>query len=117
MTTKDNIYSFKLATHLFENIMDWKMGHGPGLWVSGLFAFYSDYLSLDSAEANSFSILYVLEKNKNKQKDAGVDILFMNGIKLGRWNLLGNTTSSLFQAFDVFLSKYYLVTNQTSPFL
>ena len=92
------------------------MDQGCGSVVC-LLAFYSDYLSLDSAEANSFSILYVLEKNKNKQKNAGVGILFMNGIKLGRLNLLGDITLSFFQAFDLFLSKYYLVTNQTSPFL
>ena len=48
--------------------------HGPrgGQVVSGL-AFYSDDPSLNPAEAYSFSVKFVFEKNENKQKEAGID--------------------------------------------
>ena len=35
-------------------------------------ALYSDDLNSNPAEANSFSVKIVLEKNENKQKEAGV---------------------------------------------
>ena len=40
--------------------------------VVSVFAFYSDDLSSNPSEAYRFSIKFVFEKNKNKQKEAGV---------------------------------------------
>ena len=36
-----------------------------------MLAFYSDNLSSNSADAYSFSVEFVFEKNENKQKEAG----------------------------------------------
>ena len=47
------------------------MGCGDGQVVSEL-AFYSDDLSSNPAEAYSFAVKFVFEKNENKQKEAGV---------------------------------------------
>ena len=48
-----------------------KLGRGRGQVVSVL-AFYSDDPSSNPTEAYSFSVKFVFEKNKNKQKEAGV---------------------------------------------
>ena len=40
--------------------------------VDSMLAFYSDNTSFDPAEVYSFSVKFVFEKNKNKQKEAGV---------------------------------------------
>ena len=47
------------------------MGRGGDKMVSVL-AFYSEDLSSNPAEANSFSVKCVLVKNENEQKEAGV---------------------------------------------
>ena len=47
------------------------LGRGGGQVVSML-AFYSDDPSLNLAVVYSFSVKIVFEKNKNKQKEAGV---------------------------------------------
>ena len=47
------------------------LGRGGGQVVRVL-AFYSDDLSLNPAEAYTFSVKFVFEKNENKQKEAGV---------------------------------------------
>ena len=51
------------------------MGGGGGQ-VVGILAFYSDDLSSNPADAYSFSIKFVFEKNKNKQKETGVGSFF-----------------------------------------
>ena len=40
--------------------------------VVSMLAFYSDNLSSNPAEAFSFTVQFVFEKNENKQKDVGV---------------------------------------------
>ena len=52
-----------------------QMGRGDGQVVSEL-AFYSDDLSSNPAEAYSFAVKFVFEKNENKQKEAGVGQFF-----------------------------------------
>ena len=47
------------------------MGGGGGQVVSVL-AYYSDNPSSDPADVYSFLLKFVFEKNKNKQKEAGV---------------------------------------------
>ena len=51
------------------------MGGGGGQVVSVL-AYYSDNPSSDPADVYSFLLKFVFEKNKNKQKEAGVGPLF-----------------------------------------
>ena len=48
-----------------------RLGSGGGQVVSFL-AFYSDDPSSNPADAYSFSIKFLFEKNANKQKEAGV---------------------------------------------
>ena len=49
------------------------MGSGGGQVVSVL-AFYSDDPSSNPAEAYSFCVKFVFEKNENKQKEAGIGL-------------------------------------------
>ena len=51
------------------------LGRG-GCQVVSVLAFCSDDLSLNPAEAYSFSVKYVFEKNENKQKEARVGPFF-----------------------------------------
>ena len=57
------------------------MGRGGGQVVSVL-AFYSDDPSSNPADAYSFSVQIVFEKNENKQKEAWVGPFFKNFQKL-----------------------------------
>ena len=43
-------------------------GHGGGGQVVSMLAYYFDIPSLNPAEAYSFSVKFVFEKNENKQK-------------------------------------------------
>ena len=52
------------------------MGRGGGQVVSVL-AFYSDDPSSNPADAYSFSVQIVFEKNENKQKEAWVGPFFL----------------------------------------
>ena len=49
------------------------MGRGSG---QAVLTFYSDNQSLNPTEAYTFSVQCVFEKNKNKQKEAGVGHFF-----------------------------------------
>ena len=49
--------------------------------MASVLAFYSDDPSLNLADAYSFSVNFVFEKNENKQKDAGIGPL-KKGIEL-----------------------------------
>ena len=53
--------------------------HGCGQVVSVL-AFNSDDPSLKTTEVYSFSVKFVLEKNENKQKEAGVSPFLKNSL-------------------------------------
>ena len=55
----------------------WKMGHGGGQVVCVL-AFYSDDSS-SNWSIQFFSLKFAFEKNKNKQKEAGVAHFLKNG--------------------------------------
>ena len=55
------------------------LGRGGGQVVSML-AFYSDDPSLNLAVVYSFSVKIVFEKNKNKQKEAGVGPFKKNNV-------------------------------------
>ena len=46
--------------------------------MASVLTFYSDDTSSDPAEVYSFSVKFVLEKNKNKQKEAGVGPFLKN---------------------------------------
>ena len=50
-------------------------GRGGGQVVSML-SFYSDVQCSNPADIYSFSVKFVFEKNKNKQKEAGVGSFF-----------------------------------------
>ena len=59
-------------------------GHGCGQVVSVL-AFYSDDPSSNPAEAYSFSVNFVFEKNQNKQKEGGVGHFFKKILSAWIW--------------------------------
>ena len=53
----------------------WWVGSGGGQVVR-MPAFYSDDLSSNPADTYSFSVKFMLEKNENKQKEAGISPFF-----------------------------------------
>ena len=66
---------FNDAMECFEWVSNFDKGRGGGLVVSVL-AFYSDDPSLIPAEVYNFFCKIVVEKNENKQKEAGIGPFF-----------------------------------------
>ena len=62
------------------------MGRGS---VQAVLTFYSDNQSLNPAEAYTFSVQCVFEKNKNKQKEAGVGH-FLKAFNFTQYLFLGD---------------------------
>ena len=76
--------------HVFYKRIQYIQGRGGGQVVSVL-TFYSDDPSLNPAEAYSFFLLKcVLEKNENKQKEAGVGPFLKNTLlsSTRRWHCI-----------------------------
>ena len=68
--------SSNLATSTLSHLrVDGVLGRDGGQLVSVL-AFYSSDPSSNLAEAYNFSVKFVIEKNENKQKEAGVTHFF-----------------------------------------
>ena len=88
------------------------LGRGGGQVVSML-AFYSDDPSLNLAVVYSFSVKIVFEKNKNKQKEAGVGPFKKIKITFGKFPKLRNTNSNSYfyylaiQSWSVWLRNTY----------
>ena len=60
------------------------IGRGGGGQVVSMLAFYSNDPSSNPADAYSFSVKFVFEKNENKQKEAGVGPF----LKKTQWNMM-----------------------------
>ena len=67
--------------YIFYFFETYNLGRGGGQVVSVL-AFHSDDPSLIPAEAYSFSVKFVFEKNENKQKEAGVGPFLNKCVKM-----------------------------------
>ena len=67
---------FNDAMECFEWVSNFDKGRGGGLVVSVL-AFYSNDPSLIPAEVYNFFCKIVVEKNENKQKEAGIGPFFL----------------------------------------
>ena len=81
-----------------------------------MLAFYSDNLSSNPADAYSFSVEFVFEKNENKQKEAG-DGTFIKPFgtpkltvldPLPFWVLSKNQLNKSLYLFQIFVQAYLL---------
>ena len=67
---------YELIQLLLSSVINLMLGRGGGQVVSML-ALYSDDPSSNPAEVYNFSVKIVIEKNENKQKEAGVGPFFL----------------------------------------